>query len=269
MIGDPIAHSLSPRLHAAAIESAGLSARYIAIRVAPSDLAGFVSGVHNGSLDGFNVTIPHKQTIVPYLDALDATAGDLGAVNTAVRGDHGMMGFNTDVIGFSRALKAVMPDPPGTALVLGAGGAARAAAYALRQMGTEVGICGRRPAQVAEVLQVVDGAEAVGWGSRAEVAGCCDLVVNSTPLGMARAALESPLPHWSPASGTAVAFDLIYGRETPFLREAADAGWVSVNGLEMLVQQAAEAFRLWFGIEPDLNSMRRACSFEDVSCSVS
>lgn len=269
VIGDPVGHSLSPRLHRAAIASAGLDARYVAVHVAPAELALFLDEARTGSLDGFNVTIPHKETIVPLLDGLEGSAAELRAVNTVVRAGSLLVGHNTDVGGFSRALEAVAAGPPRQALVLGAGGAARAAAYALRRMGSEIGISARNPRPATGVLGVVDGVKVIPWDSRTAYVQNCNLVVNATPLGMAHLAAESPLPHWPRISGDAVAFDLVYGRETPFLRHAAQAGWTPVSGLEMLVQQGAEAFRLWFGIEPDLESMRRACVLEEAPCSAS
>lgn len=269
VIGDPVAHSLSPPMHEAAIASAGLEARYIAIRVAPAELAHFLEDARNGSLDGFNVTIPHKETILPLLDGVEGLSIELGAVNTVVCESGRLIGVNTDVDGFSRALKGVAAMPPWRALVLGAGGTARAVSFALRQMGTRVGISARRSEQAMEMVRVVDWGEVVPWERRATFAEGCDLVVNATPMGMSHLAADSPLPRWRGASGKSIAFDLVYGRETPFLRDAARAGWTPVNGVEMLVQQGAEAFRRWFGIEPDLASMRKACGLEDVPCSAS
>lgn len=268
VIGDPVAHSLSPRLQAAAIASAGLDARYVAVRVPAAQLPSFVSEARSGSFHGFNVTIPHKEAVVRLLDGLGGPAWDLGVVNTVVRSREGLIGHNTDVIGFQRALEAVRQAPPWRALVLGAGGAARAVAYALREMGVSTRISARRPGQARELCRVVDGPGELPWDDRLSFAEGCNLIVNATPLGMSHLAEESPLPAW-PQAHHRVAFDLVYGRETPFLRDAAAAGWTPVNGLEMLVQQGAEAFRLWFGLEPDLDAMRRACAPKEVPCSAS
>lgn len=268
VIGDPVAHSLSPRLQTAAIASAGLGVRYVAMRVPAERLAGFVANARMGELRGFNVTIPHKEAVVSLLDALERPAAELGAVNTVVRAGSRLVGHNTDVLGFRRALERVSAARPRRALVLGAGGAARAAAYALRELGSEVAISARRPDQADRLSRVVQGVQTVPWDSRSVCAEGCDLIVNATPLGMSHLADESPLSQWPRARDVGVAFDLVYGHDTPFLRGAVMAGWTRVDGLEMLVQQGAEAFRLWFGLEADLDAMRCACT-EEVSCSAS
>lgn len=266
VIGDPVMHSLSPRLQTAAIVAAGLDARYTAIRVPAERLAGFVAEARGGAVRGFNVTIPHKEAVVPLLDSVESPAAELGAVNTVVRAGGRLVGHNTDVAGFRRALERASAQPR-RALVLGAGGAARAAAYALRQMGIETGISARRLDQTEDLCRTIQGVDMVRWGDRSTAAENCDLIVNATPLGMSHLAAESPITEWPRAPGSRVAFDLVYGHETRFLRDAAAAGWIPLDGLEMLVQQGAEAFRLWFGIEPDLGAMRRACAPEEVWCS--
>jgi shikimate dehydrogenase len=120
-----------------------------------------------------------------------------------------------------------------------------------------------------ELTRQIDGARAVTWAEREAELHQYDLVVNATPLGMIQAAGESPITHWPQVSGARVAFDLVYGRQTPFLHDAALAGWTTVPGLEMLVQQAAASFRLWFDVDPDVEVMRAACRPQEIACSAS
>jgi shikimate dehydrogenase len=269
VIGDPIGHSLSPRLHEAAIRSAGLDVRYDAVQVPPARLADFVAEARRGAYRGFNVTIPHKEAIVPLLDGLAEEARRLGAVNTVVCGDGVLRGFNTDVAGFTRALGRAIDKPPARALVLGAGGAARAIVWALTEMGASVRVSGRTETHARQIAEVIPGVETTPWERRTDVAARCDLVVNATPLGMSHLADQSPLPAW-PGPDGGLAFDLVYGRVTPFMKMACAAGWQVMDGTEMLVQQAAEAFRLWFGIVPNLAAMQAACTAtENLTCSAS
>lgn len=270
MIGDPISHSLSPRIHAAAIAAAGIEARYDRIRVLSTHLPEFVDRVRGGMLLGFNVTIPHKQRIAPMLDALDGGSAEIGAVNTVVRRVDGQLaGYNTDVAGFLAALDGIAPRKPRSALVLGSGGAARGVAYALVHEGVSVAVSGRSREASEAVAQSIGAPRVVPWSKKESLAVGCDLIVNATPLGMSHLADETPLARWPEATDQAIAFDLVYGRETLFLRNAREAGWQTLGGLEMLVQQAAESFRLWFGLEPDTQAMREACLEGEAACSAS
>lgn len=266
VIGDPVAHSLSPCLHAAAISAAGLRARYLAIRVPPAGLPRFIQDVRGGSLRGFNVTVPHKEAVVPLLDTLHDVALELRAVNTVVRHGTELAGHNTDVVGFRRALETAGLDSPRRALILGAGGAARAAAHALRGMDVDTGISARRRDQAEQVHGVMEDIAVVPWEDRETYASGCDLVVNATTLGMADLANASAMRWWPRGQEGALGFDLVYGRRTPYLQGAHEAGWAVMNGFEMLVQQAAESYRLWFGSGPDLHAMRQACTTGGVEC---
>jgi shikimate dehydrogenase len=269
VIGDPVNHSLSPRIHSAAIAAAGLEADYGRVRVAVGELDGFVNQARSGVLDGFNVTIPHKQRICPLLDGLEEGAAKIGAVNTVVRQDHRVMGFNTDVAGFMAALRSISVPMPPTALILGTGGAARAVAWSLMTHRVDVAVSGRHFDLATDMVRDLGGGLPVRWVEREQYARQSGLIVNATPLGMAHLPDQSALRQWPTPLGVAIAFDLVYGHETPFLQAAAAAGWLVVGGLEMLVQQAAESFRLWFGVEPNLDVMRHAGHAGETICSVS
>lgn len=274
VIGDPIEHSLSPAMQTAAFASAGLDAVYEAHRIPPARLAAHMARFRE-AYAGLNVTIPHKETVLRQLDQVDPVARSLGAANTLVCRGGRLVGYNTDPAGFQALLSGAAADEPGALAVLfGAGGAARAVLHVLLGLGDRVVLVNRderravaRAALDPLRVEVVprDDRRLPGLLSRA------DIVVNATPLGMRHLAYESPLPPGAALAQRAVAIDLVYGRLTPFLRTARDQGCVAVDGLEMLVQQGAESFRLWTGGEPDIDAMRAAClqQIEEAECSVS
>ena len=255
VIGDPVEHSLSPEIHNAAFEALGLDWTYVAFRVTPPDLAGALGGARAMGLAGLSVTMPHKSAILSLLDSLSATAATLGAVNCVAREGSALVGHNTDGDGLVDCLAARGFDPSGRrCLVLGAGGAARAAVLALGQAGaTEVGVWARRPeaAGAAAVLAGAVGRPAVADGSG------YDLVVNATPLGM-QAADPSPIPVEGINAGQTVV-DLVYapGR-TALLDAAAHAGAIPIAGTGPLIYQAASAFGLWTGHSPSVAVMESA-----------
>lgn len=263
VIGDPISHSLSPTMHAAALEAAGIEANYVPTRVPHDRLREYMEAARGGDLLGFNVTIPHKQTVVPHLDALTDTARVLGAVNTVTISNGNLQGENTDAAGFREALLGMTGHVPASALVLGTGGAARAVAWVLQELGTRVAVTGRTSHRLDALKHTVPGARAVPWADRETVAAESEVVVNATSVGLAPGQDLSPVRHWHPVPG-AFAMDLIYGRCTPFLRGAADSGRTVSSGDEMLLHQGAAAFYLWFGIWPDLRAMRAAISAHNV-----
>jgi shikimate dehydrogenase len=225
-----------------------------------------VTEARAGEYLGFNVTIPHKERIVPMLGEVHGEAAAIHAVNTVALEGGTLAGYNTDVTGFSEALRGISPRPPRTALVLGAGGAARAVLYALWREGVAVQVSSRSSDRVGSLQTAVPGTGVIPWDRREEALHESDLVVNATPLGMAPLAGMSPVPRWPPALPGSIAFDLVYGAETPFLHDASRAGWRTVDGLDMLVRQAGGAFHLWFGVEPDLQAMRRAAA-KETACS--
>jgi shikimate dehydrogenase len=285
LIGYPLGHSLSPRLHAAALKSFQLQGEYRLYPVPPEDregLAALVGQLRSGALQGLNVTIPHKQTIIHLLDQLSPTAESIGAVNTVFIMESRLVGDNTDAPGFWAALlkslsssQAPLPvsaPPEGKGegrrkgIVLGAGGAARAVVYALLTKGWEVTLA-VRPPDVQQAEALMESFEHIaGKGSLSSVlleAGPLEplledarLIVNATPLGMSPDVKASPWPAKLPFPRSAFLYDLVYNpRETRLVRDARAAGLSAATGLGMLVEQAARSFEIWTGRNPDRRVM--------------
>lgn len=272
VIGYPIGHSVSPAIHNAAFAALGIDARYEAWETAPEALAGRVASLRSDDAYGANVTVPHKQAVIPLMDTLSDIAQAAGAVNTIInRGGH-LAGFNTDVAGFARALiRDAEFDPTGRrCLVLGAGGAGRAVAFALlRSNALLVTLADAIDSRAVELARDIAafcpiGSQALpaAWGGeefRAALAAA-DLVVNATPLGMAgsEVAGRSPL-EGLPIRPEQLVFDLVYNpEETPLLATARAAGARAFGGLNMLVYQAAESFKLWTRVDPPVDVMLEA-----------
>jgi len=264
VIGTPIRHSLSPTLFNAAFAASGLDWAYLAFEV-PEGAAGLaMGGVRALGLEGVSVTMPHKAAVIPALDELAPDAEALGAVNCVVRRGGRLVGHNTDGPGLVDALQLDEGiDLSGrTATVVGAGGAARAVIRALAGAGAaEIVVVNRSPEPAARAAALAAGVARVGGP---DDVGGTDLVINATPLGMgvvvgADGAPEPlPLDPGRLAVGQVVV-DLVYHPAvTPLLRAARDRGLTTVNGLGMLIHQAAHAFRLWTSEEAPLEAMSAA-----------
>ena len=262
VIGDPIAHSLSPAMQSAAFIAAGIEATYEKHHVSPASLGAWVQNVRDVPYAGFNVTIPHKETIPQFLDALDGSVKSVGAVNTVVNRAGKLTGYNTDLPGFAAVVNSHHINVRGGhAIVLGAGGSARAVARALSDLGASVILCNRHEesARVLAMKLSIDAETASLFSPEARTAiETADLVVNTTPLGMDHLPI-SPLPDGTTLDPRTAVIDLVYGRTTPLVAQAQASGCVVIDGIEMLVQQGAASFRLWTGIAPDLEVMRAAC----------
>jgi len=270
LLGDPVQHSLSPRMHAAAFQACGLRWAYVAFRVRPEDLPEAVAGLRALGFAGANVTIPHKVAVLELLDELDASARRCGAANTLVfRTDGRSAGYNTDVAGMRRALAEAGVEVRGLhAVVLGAGGAARAACAALGEgKARRVVVLGRRRdtaqavcARMRQEFPTTDFA-ALGFDPacvRAALQGA-DLVVNATPVGMHPRGEDSPVAEAAWLRPGQVVFDMVYNPlRTRLLQLARQAGARTVGGLSMLVHQGAEAFELWTGLSAPIDAMKRA-----------
>jgi shikimate dehydrogenase len=266
LIGFPLAHSVTPAMYAAAFEAMGIEARCEKWVTPTEDLEATVARLREPELFGANVTVPHKESVIRLLDDVDASVRQIGAVNCIVRTPEGALaGHNTDKGGFMRSLRESGFEPGGqTALVLGAGGAARAVVAGLIEAGVaRLDIANRTRARAEELASVMRGPiEVIEWQDEAltAAAAAAGVIVNTTPMGMAHTALEaeSPLAEQHFRAGV-VAFDLVYNPPlTPFLAAAKRAGAVAVSGLDMLVYQGAESIRLWTGREPPLEVMRAA-----------
>lgn len=256
VIGDPVRHSRSPAIHNAAYGALGLDWVYVAFPVPAGRGAEAVAAVRTLGLGGMNVTMPHKADAATACDTLAGDAARLGAVNTVVPAPHGRLeGWNTDGDGLLGALAEAQVEPAGRrALVLGAGGAARAAVVALARAGARVGVAARRAGPAAEAAALAPGAVTVPWSEPLPV-GEWDLVVNATPLGMG----GRPGPALAGLSSVHAVVDLVYEPvRTPLLEAAEAAGTRAVDGLGMLVHQAARAFELMTGHPAPLPVMRAA-----------
>jgi len=265
VIGHPVGHSRSPAMHNAAFAEVGLSDEwsYEAIDVSPEEFAERVRALSAEGFVGANVTVPHKGAALELADDASEVAGAIGAANTLSFDGDAIRADNTDAAGFLASLPA---GPAGKrALVLGAGGAARAVLWALVHEGAEVGIWNRTPERAA-LLAAELGGRAIDPGGEALPASDFDLIVNATAVGMGvspGAAEETGLKALSMDADVfedrQVVVDLAYGRdETDLIRAARQRGATVVDGLEVLVRQGAESFRIWTGIDPPLGVMRRA-----------
>jgi len=257
IIGHPLSHSLSPAMHNSAFLAAGVSGRYLAFPVKPEELEIFLQVAVELDLKGFNVTIPHKESIIPLLDGLDATAELVGAVNTVVLEGGDAVGHNTDAHGVAMTFKEHGLEVKGKkALILGAGGAAKAACAALAGQGARIAIHNRTKPKAESLAKRFKNAHAVTLEDAQRES--FDLVINCTPLGMKGFPDELPI---SPAVFHAGQFvmDTIYNPpNTRFLQEAQKRGARTANGETMLLHQALRSFEIWTGKVPPTEPMARA-----------
>lgn len=271
LIGYPLGHSITPAVYGATFTAMGIEARCEPWSVPAEELQQTVERIRRPDCFGSNVTVPHKQAVIPMLDETDANVAKIGAVNCIVNRDGRLSGHNTDKYGFMRALEEAGFESRGRrALLLGYGGAARAVAVGLVEAGVgELIITGRTSAnartladdltQLGEATRVVS----LGWDAEAFEPACrdSDLVVNCTPLGTrGREDTEgrSPVPPAFIRRG-AYAYDLVYNPpRTPFLAAAEEAGATMIGGLDMLIYQGVQAIKLWTGQEPPVDVMRGA-----------
>ena len=242
VIADPVRHSISPAVHNRAFQSRRLDAVYLPLLVSPAYLRDFFSLASKLPLSGFSVTIPHKQKIIRYLDAVDPLAKRIGAVNTVWRKAGKWRGANTDASGVTAPLSRVLPLKKSTVLIVGNGGAARGAAFALSDAGAKIALVGRNADRV-RALSKICGAEALG---KEQLAGRhFDAVVHATPLGMYPHVNECFFNGRIPAD---VVFDMVYNPlETTLIRNARADGKTVIPGLDMFLEQAASQFEIWTG----------------------
>lgn len=266
VIGYPIKHSLSPVIQNAAIAAAGLDYAYIAMPIAPEDLKTAVSGLKVANFSGFNVTIPHKVTIMQYLDEIDPVAEFIGAVNTVKIENGRLYGYNTDVIGFINPLLKEGFELKGkTVVIFGAGGASRAIICGLIQQKVAHIILGVRNKVKGENLAAsfkdLISIEAYDWRDEEFTAWLAkaDLLVNTTPLGMFPN-IDGVVPlEWEKVKNDAFVYDIVYTpAKTRFLREAEEHGHKILNGEKMLAEQGGASLQYWTGKEADVEVMVKA-----------
>ena len=255
LIGWPVEHSRSPAMHNAAFEALDLHWRYILLPTPLDQIHVVVARIRSGELQGANVTIPHKQAVMAHLDEIDPAAQAVGAVNTIVKQDDRLIGFNTDTLGFKRALIETgvnVADQP--CAVLGAGGSARAVVYVLHELSAHVTVYAR-DVEKARAFH----AECRPLSLLHEIDSATKLVVNTTPVGLSPNVDTSPWPDELPLPKDALIFDLLNNpARTKFMQQATQAGLQAVNGWNMLVYQGAAAFAMWTGIEPPIGVMKHA-----------
>jgi shikimate dehydrogenase len=266
IIGDPVEHSLSPVMHNAAFKKLGLNLVYVAFTVTARELKDAVLGAKSLGLRGLNVTMPHKNAVMNYLDEVDATAKAIGAVNTVLNNNGKLVGYNTDGKGAMIALQesGVYLEEK-KLLLLGSGGAAKAIAYQAAQDVEELVILNRTPEkaeQLAEMLRMSFGAKVKGGPLSSEVLKeelpTTDILVNSTSVGMHPDVDSSPVPSDLMHSDLSV-MDIIYNPlETKLVKDAKVAGAKVVSGVEMLIYQGAVAFQIWTNCPAPVDVMKSA-----------
>lgn len=276
VVGDPVAHSKSPRMHAAAFRALGLPHTYEAVRVTAEELPRIVAELREGTWHGLNVTVPHKQAVAELVDALDPSARAIGAVNTLVRGPSGgIVGRNSDVPALVAELRLLASDRDAAAwaerdaLVIGSGGAARAVVLALGVIGVRRITVRARDVAKAQALEMI--LPQAGCPALVSVEGLAadprrdaefGAIVQATSAGMEGAdpgEAVSGAVEWDALPKEAVALDVVYAPpETPFLRAAHARGMRAANGLGMLTGQGALAFEWWLGVPAPRDAMRAA-----------
>jgi shikimate dehydrogenase len=269
LIGDPVAHSASPPMQQAAFDALGSSLVYTTLRVGRTELPGAFSALRRSAF-GLNVTAPLKEAVIPLLDVVDPWAATAGSVNTVLFERGGTRGKSTDGDGFLDALAAAGLHDVGNAVVLGAGGAARAVAVALLSRGANIAIAGRASERLDRLVADLSGLSGESFrGARvdklrfsgpdlAKALTSADLLVNATPVGAWPDPGQSPVSEAALHPGLAV-FDLVYRpRRTRLLMAAIDRGCRVIEGVEMLVRQGARSFEVWTGRPAPVERMRTA-----------
>lgn len=264
LLGHPVGHSLSPVMHNAALQAQSVDAVYLAFDVEPAELSSALEGLRSLGFWGANVTLPHKERAVEMVDILDPLAARVGAVNTIVNANGLLSGHNTDIAGFTAALKMVRREGAAGArcVVVGAGGAARAVLAALGAGGAaDIRVFNRTAARAESLCstarewggppcEVVDGA------GLAQTVAEADIIVNATSVGLGVSVKESVVPV-DILDCHHVVVDLVYGLQPSFLvTEAIARGALAVDGMEMLLSQAASSYQLWTGKEAPVDVMR-------------
>jgi shikimate dehydrogenase len=253
-------------LHGHWLKTYGLAGSYEKVDVEPDALDGFFAGFRDAGWAGGNVTVPHKVAVMKHLDHVEDAARVIGAVNTIWWEGELLVGGNTDWSGFLGNLDERAPGwdrQGGSAVIIGAGGAARAAAYALKARGMTVALCNRTPGNAVEIAEALGGMSGHGLEALPALMGETDLLVNTTSLGMSgKPPLDIDL---SPLKAGAVVHDIVYvPLETELLKQAKARGHRTVDGLGMLLHQAVEGFQHWFGVRPEVTKELRELLESDI-----
>ncbi len=255
VIGDPISHSMSPSMHSQWFSDLTIDATYIPVHVKKENLAEAVESLKSLGASGWNVTIPHKEAILPLLDQIDSSAEQMGAVNTVVvELDGTLTGYNTDGIGFVNSLEEAMGTNPKelSILIIGAGGAARGIAFALKEQGYVNLLCANRSLSNAQrLIADLKSGRALSLDQAEAQLADFQVIIQTTPAGMITSNVDMPLSLKNVTSSAIVA-DIVYNPLlTPFLAEAKDRGARCLNGVGMFVHQGALSFQKWTNRKPD------------------
>ncbi len=252
VVGYPVRHSLSPAIHNAAFAAKGINAVYLAFET--MDIEGVMRATRSLGIKGMSVTIPHKSSVIPFLDKIDRLAEEIGAVNTVVNQDGCLVGYNTDATGALKALEQKIDLKGRDCLIVGAGGAARAIGHILKEHGVRLTITNRTPFKGESLAERLD-CSFIPWEERD---GCKpDIVIQTTPIGMTPKIDECPLPGNAIKRGMTV-MDIVYNpARTRLLKMARAKGCTTISGVSMFVYQGVEQFRLWTGIEPPVRFMEK------------
>lgn len=259
VIGDPVTHSLSPQMHNAGYESIHIDDKYVyvACRVAVVDIENFIKGVRAMGIQGVSCTIPHKLAVMPFLDEIDEVAKKIGAVNTIVNKNGKLVGYNTDWLGILEPLKQQMDLKGKNVAILGAGGAARAAAYAVMSQNANLTIYNRTLDHAEKLAQEFNCKTASLYDY--EEMKNADVIINTTAVGLHPHENETPLPKEYIAKHQIV-FDVVYTSqgETKLLRDAKEQGATTISGIEMLLHQGFAQFTLFTGHDAPIEAMRKS-----------
>jgi shikimate dehydrogenase len=262
VIGDPIAHSMSPQMHNDLFQYYALDAHYQPLLVKRENLKDAILGFKAIGISGFNVTIPHKTNIIPYLDVVDPLAEQIGAVNTVVNQDGQLIGYNTDGIGFLTGLSSLVTDlTTKNVLVVGAGGAARAIFYSLAKHGVQsIDICNRTTLKAEELVLACSyktNSKVLALKDAENQLHHYDIIIQTTNIGMSPNVNQLPIS-LDNLSSTSIVSDIIYNPlQTKLLLDARGKGGITQNGIDMFVHQGAIAFEYWTGISPDIGRMKK------------
>ena len=249
VIGNPISHSLSPKLHNHWFKENKIDAVYEKIKIDENDLKNMIAKCKEEKINGINVTVPFKKKVIPYLDNLSVEAEQTQSVNTIVFKEGGLIGHNTDIVGFEKGIKASnfnMKDKK--ILILGAGGVVPSIIFALKKMNVlEISISNRTKQRAENLKNLFKNLKVLEWGKLSDF----DVVINATSLGLNNEKINL---NFSGAGKNKLFYDVIYNpTETNFLKEGKELGNKTENGSKMFIYQASEAFKLWHGIEPEVN----------------
>ena len=249
VIGNPINHSLSPRLQNYWIKHYNINAIYEKIKLEENEIESFINKIRNQKIDGCNITVPFKKRVIPFLDKLSSEAEKTQSVNTIINNGGNLIGHNTDIYGFEKAIENLKFDMKGKkVLILGAGGVVSSIIYALKKMETsKVTLTNRTKKKAEDIKKQFDNIEIIDWGHMTDF----DVIINATSLGLNNEFINLD---FSNIGDKKLFYDLIYNpEETNFLKEGKKLGNQTENGKLMFIFQAFEAFKLWHGIEPKIN----------------